>query len=72
MRYIAMLFLIPAIVLGCANTCETPAASVDTAAASADDNSDDDGCRLRCGDYGSCSDRLPYCCKGICQADACK
>lgn len=29
-------------------------------------------CRLRCGDYGSCSDRLPYCCRGVCQAEQCK
>ena len=43
--------------------CETPAA---------DEASDDDGCRLRCGDYGSCSERTPYCCRGICQAEACK
>lgn len=29
----------------------------------ADEASDDDG---------SCSERTPYCCKGICQAEACK
>lgn len=69
---IAFLILLPAIVLGCATTCDEPSASGDTVSADADDNADDDGCRLRCGDYGSCSERTPYCCKGICQAEACK
>ncbi len=68
---IAALILAAVTAIGCATTCETAASAEDTAAA-VDAIEDDDGCRLRCGDYGSCSERLPYCCKGICQAEACK
>ncbi len=67
---IASLTLAAGLMLGCATTCETAAASgsADNTTAEADD----DGCRLRCGDYGSCSERTPYCCKGVCQAEQCK
>jgi len=60
---IASLLLAAVTAIGCATTCETAAPG---------EASDDDGCRLRCGDLGSCSERLPYCCKGICQAEQCK
>jgi len=58
MRHIlASLILAASLAISCASPCETPA---------------DDGCRLRCGDYGSCGERTPYCCRGICQAEQCK
>lgn len=62
---IASLVLLSALMLGCAATCDEPAADLDA-------EDDTDACRLRCGDYGSCSERTPYCCKGTCQAEACK
>lgn len=61
---IASLALFSALALSCAATCDEPA---DLAA-----EDDGDACRLRCGDYGSCSERTPYCCRGICQAEQCK
>ena len=65
-RLIASIALFSALALSCAATCDEPAVSGDAA------EDDDDACRLRCGDYGSCSERTPYCCKGTCQAEACK
>ena len=59
-----------ALAISCAATCDEPAASGDAADLDAED--DADACRLRCGDYGSCSERTPYCCRGICQAEQCK
>ena len=64
-RLIASLAILSALALSCAATCDEPAASGDA-------EDDADACRLRCGDYGSCSERTPYCCKGICQAEPCK
>ena len=70
MRHLlASLALLSALALSCATTCDEPTASGD---ADLDAEDDGDACRLRCGDYGSCSERLPYCCKGICQAEPCK
>jgi hypothetical protein len=62
--------LLSTLAISCASTCETAAASGDAADLDAED--DTDACRLRCGDYGSCSERTPYCCRGICQAESCK
>ena len=59
---IASLLLAAVTAIGCATTCETPASAEDTAAA-VDAIEEDDG---------SCSERTPYCCKGICQMEACK
>ncbi len=71
MRHLIAYFILAAgLILGCAATCDEPAALGDAADLDAED--DTDACRLRCGDYGSCSERLPVCCRGVCQAETCK
>jgi len=66
MRHLIASFILAAgLMLGCATTCETTGADLDA-------EDDGDACRLRCGDYGSCSERTPYCCRGVCQAEECK